>query len=337
MNLRVPLAVVLLVGTTAASTSAAVAYAGRPVMGTIIQVTVLASDPSAARRLADEAVAEAQRWDDILTTWRPEGELAHLNARAGAGPVRISPDLAAALRRMQQLSAATGGAFDPGVGLQVNVWSQPQSHALGDALPVLDRPQLSAVLTLTSDHATLASGTALDAGGIGKGIALDAIAARLRAAGVTAAFLDFGGSSQLAIGAPPGSPDGWPVLVAGVAAGSTHGVITVRDAAVSTSQALGPGADAGPIIDPRTGLPVSRPRLATVLASDATTADAWSTALVVLGRAGMQRADASGLAAFLDDAAGSARTSRFMIQSAGASLLQVAPLPEPRTSAKRWD
>lgn len=316
MTLRWLAAIALLGATSAGATSVQLAHAGRPVMGTILQVTVLASDLGTARRLADEAVVEAQRWDDILTTWRPEGELARLNARAGTGPVPISPDLMAALRRMQRLSAATGGAFDPGVGLLVSFWGQPGSRQPGATAPFPDRRQVSAVLTLTGEHASLAHGAALDAGGIGKGIALDAIAARLRAGGVTAAFLDFGGSSQLAIGAPPGAPDGWPVLVAGVSPGSAHGVIAVRDAAVSTSQALGAGADAGPIIDPRTGLPVSPPRLATVLASDATTADAWSTALVVLGRAGMELADASGLTAFVEDAGGYASTSRFIIHDA---------------------
>ncbi len=308
-----PLTTMTLLGLVAPAI-AAVAHAGRPVMGTILEVTVVASDAGTARRLADAAVIEAQRWDDILTTWRPQGELARLNARAGAGPVRISRDLASALRRMQELSAATGGAFDPGVGPLVSVWRQPGPHLEASVSRRLDRLCIDAGLTLRGERAALAPGAALDAGGIGKGIALDAIAARLRAGGAAAAFLDFGGSSQLAIGAPPDAPDGWPVLVAGVVPGSAHGVIALRDAALSTSQALGAGADAGPIIDPRVGVPAPPPRLATVVASDATTADAWSTALVVLGRAGLADIDASGLAAFLEDAEGSVKTSRFVFE-----------------------
>ncbi len=308
-----PLAMTALVG-LAVPAVAAVAHAGRPVMGTILQVTVVARDAGTARQLADAAVIEAQRWDDILTTWRPEGELARLNARAGTGAVRISRDLAAALRRMQQLSTATGGAFDPGVGPLVSAWRRPGPYAGASVSRRLDRPYIDAGLTLQGERAALAPGAALDAGGIGKGIALDAIAAQLRAGGATAAFLDFGGSSQLAIGAPPDAPEGWQVLVAGVVPGTVHGVIALRDASVSTSQALGAGAEAGPIVDPRAGIPVNPPRLATVLASDATTADAWSTALIVLGRAAMARVDAGGLAAFLDDADGPTKTSRFLFQ-----------------------
>ncbi|MBI4516159.1 MAG: FAD:protein FMN transferase [Deltaproteobacteria bacterium] len=298
----------------APTTEAEMARAGQPVMGTILQVTVVASDSATARSLADAAVTEARRWDDVLTTWRAEGELARLNARAGLGAARISRELAAALRQMRQLSAATGGAFDPGVGPLVRVWRRPGPHATapaGAGGSYID----DAALTLTGDEAALAAGAALDAGAIGKGIALDAIAARLRAGGAAAAFLDFGGSSQLAIGAPPEAPEGWPVLVAGVLPGSAHGVIALRDAAASTSQALGAGAEAGPIIDPRSGMPVRPPLLATVLAPDATTADAWSTALIVMGRAGLTQIDASGLAAFMEDANGSVTTRRFLLQT----------------------
>ena len=77
--LRCGLAVVLCV----APASAAVFRTGQPVMGTVLQVTVVAADEPSARRLAAAAFVEARRWDDLLTTWRPEGELAQLNARAG--------------------------------------------------------------------------------------------------------------------------------------------------------------------------------------------------------------------------------------------------------------
>jgi thiamine biosynthesis lipoprotein ApbE len=100
----------------AAAASAATVRDGHPVMGTVLAVTVVAADAATADALTAAAFAEARRWDDVLTTWRPEGELARLNARAGAGPVAISPDLAAALRLMVRLAAATDGGFDPAVG-----------------------------------------------------------------------------------------------------------------------------------------------------------------------------------------------------------------------------
>ncbi|MFN8640274.1 MAG: FAD:protein FMN transferase [Candidatus Binatia bacterium] len=110
----------------------------------------------------------------------------------------MSPDLAAALRAMQVLSAATDGLFDPAVGPLVERWRGPQPPVPVPTASTATR--IATALTLTGRRATLVPGAALDAGGIGKGLALDAMAALLRRGGVRAAFLDFGGSSQLAVG-----------------------------------------------------------------------------------------------------------------------------------------
>jgi thiamine biosynthesis lipoprotein len=286
----------------AAAAPAAEFRTGQPVMGTVLQVIIVAADDATARALAATAIEEGRRWDDLLTTWRADGELARLNAQAGQGVQRISPELAAALRRMQALSRDTEAVFDPGVGPLVAAWRGPK--------PPLPPPVASAAtriataLQLAGDQATLVAGAALDAGGIGKGMALDAIGARLRQDGVQAALLDFGGSSQLAIGAPPDSPDGWPVVIGGLAPDHALGGLTLRDAALSTSRAgAGPSA-AGPIIDPRSGAPIFTPRLATVRAADATTAEAWSKVVIVLGGPGATRARAHGCEVILDEEAG---------------------------------
>lgn len=286
----------------------ATARAGQPVMGTVLTVTVVAEDQATAQALADAAIGEARRWDDILTTWRPDGELARLNASAGRGPVEVSGDLAGALYAMQALSAATGGAFDPAVGPLVERWRGPAMPVPPPAAD--DATRIATALILDGRRATLRAGAALDAGGIGKGMALDAAAALLRARGARAAFLDFGGSSQLAFGAPDGDADGWRVGLGGVAAGSLRGAIDLRDAALSTSRASGGPTPAGPILDPRSGAPIPAPRLATVRAANATAAEAWSKALVVDGRAALPAAAAAGVTALLDEPLGIRQTPR---------------------------
>jgi thiamine biosynthesis lipoprotein len=291
-------ALLVLAGAAATSPCSAVEFrTGQPVMGTVFQVTVVDDDSQRARRLADAAIAEARRWDDILTVWRAEGELAALNARAGKGPVRISADLAQALQQMRTMVDVTRGAFDPSVGPFVDLWRQ-QSAAqhLGPTPTTFD-----AALTLKGRAATLRPGAALDPGAIGKGIALDAAAARLRREKVGAAFLDFGGSTQLALGAPADQPRGWTVVVAGWEDGAVHGVVHLRDAALSTSRASGPGTQAGPIVDPRSGRPIKGRRLVTVSARSAAAADAWSTALVVRGAAGVEDARKAGARVLLED------------------------------------
>jgi thiamine biosynthesis lipoprotein len=283
----------------------AVARSGQLVMGTVLTVTVMAADEDQARRLADEAIAEARRWDDVLTIWRPEGELARFNARAGEGAVTVSASLAEGLSAMLRLAKETGGAFDPSVGTAARDAALPTEPRLVDSgkqTPPAASAGLAEVLRVNGVSASLEAGASLDPGAIGKGIALDAAAKLLRRGGAAAAFLDFGGSSQLAIGAPPRDPSGWKVAVSGLAAGTSHGVLHLKDASLSTSRA---GAlDTAPIVDPRSGAVVVPPRLATVLAPDATSADAWSTALVVLGADGAGDASAKGLEVLLEDGSG---------------------------------
>jgi thiamine biosynthesis lipoprotein len=306
---RIALLLIAAVSTTQAA-SAAVVRLGQPVMGTVLEVTVVARDEADARRWAEESIAEARRWDDLLTTWRPEGELARLNARAGEGPVPISPELAAALRRMLDLSRATGGTFDPGVGPLVRLWSSAERPS-PEALAKLGPHRIANALVLRSESADLARGAELDAGGIGKGMALDAIAAKLRAYGVDAAFLDFGGSSLLAIGAPPGSPDGWRIALSGAAPNVIHGEMFLLNAAVSTSHAAGAGAAEGPIVDPRSGAVVPGPRLVTVVTREAAAAEAWSKAVIVLGTDAFAPATAAGMEVLYDDGSIVRRSEHF--------------------------
>lgn len=271
--------------------AAAVVRDGQVVMGTVLTVTVVAEDSALAGRLAKEAVDEARRWDDALTIWRPEGELAGLNRSAGKGLQPLGPRLESGLRAMLRLGGATRGAFEPAVG-RLPDRGDSSGHLAG----------IGRCLHLDGHGAFLDPGTVLDPGAIGKGLALDAMVAIVRSGGARAAFFDFGGSSQTAVGPPPGDPAGWSVLVAGLADGSSHGIVRLRDASLSTSRAGAP--DTKPILDPRSGLPVPSPRLVTVRAAGAADADAWSTALVVLGRDGIADARKSGIAMLLEDAGG---------------------------------
>jgi thiamine biosynthesis lipoprotein len=294
------------------------AHAGQVVMGTILDVTVIADDAETARTLAARSVAIARHWDDVLTTWRSEGELARLNALAGKGAVVVSPDLRFALERMVALSRATRGLFDPAVGGVVNDLRSRSAHEARRITPITD------ALELAGDRATLRAPTELDAGGIGKGIALDAIAGELRVRGAGAWFLNFGGSSQLAHGSPRAGKD-WEVAVAGLHAGSVHGFMALHESSLSTSRAVAADEPAGAMVDPRSGTYVAPPRLATVLAADATTAEAWSKALLILGREGFELLRAAGLQGLYEDVNGVVVTPDFPL----AHRSDAAPLPLP--------
>jgi thiamine biosynthesis lipoprotein len=273
---------------------------GEVVMGTVLRVTVVAATDSLAIAATSRAIALARHWDDVLTTWRPEGELARLNRRAGLGPTEISVDLATALNTMTSLSRLTDGAFDPAVGALVRRYSQTQEEQ-----PEFSRAEFGEVLRVSGTQAELADGVELDAGGIGKGIALDAIAAELRRdVGVTGAYLDFGGSSQLAFGeTTAGGP--WVIALAGASPGEIHGTLPLVGAA-STSRSRSVGDETGPIVDPATGRVTAAGRFSTCFGTTATETEAWSTALIVRGRSAIPAAEDRRIHVLYEDGKGPA-------------------------------
>jgi thiamine biosynthesis lipoprotein len=297
----------------AATAMPATAHAGQVVMGTVLQVTVVAEDPLRARELASRSVDVARHWDDVLTTWRAEGELATLNATAGKGDQHISADLAYALTTMLRLSGATKGAFDPGVGPLVAIYSRPGNTERRPSTAT----RIREVLKIGDGTAELSEGAALDAGGIGKGIALDAIARELHAAGATGAYLDFGGSSQLAFGTMEnGAP--WMLALGGLEPGVSHGLLQLNGA-LSTSRSRPSGDATGPIVDPHTQRVVADPRLATCYAASATEAEACSKALIVLGWAAYDPQRLPGWEALYEDSNELQSSPRF------ASMVSVGP------------
>jgi thiamine biosynthesis lipoprotein len=269
--------------------SAATSHAGAFVMGTVLDVTVVADDPALARRIAARAIDVAKHWDDVLTIWRPDGELFRLNAEAGRGAIEVSEDLRFALMLMLRLSEETHGAFDPAVGALVRHYASSSEDRQQPLISPLGR-----ALTVQGSAVRLEAGIVIDPGGIGKGIAVDAIARELRIAGVSGAYVDFGGSSQFALGRDEsGRP--WRVAIAGISSGEILGSVEL-DGSLSTSQSRLSGDVSGPIVDPRTGAVVTAPRMATCAADSGAEADAWSTALVVTGHEGLNRIEAEGVA-----------------------------------------
>lgn len=258
----------------------------------------------------EAAFREVARLEGILSNWKPESELSLLNDRASKEWFHCSSDLYGAVRAALEWAARTGGAFDPTVeplvralGLRAEDGIVPgaggDAHA-GTGMEI--RPDGAGGpggerLPIDWRHVRLrassrsvrfdATGVALDLGGIGKGIALDAAARVLARHAVRAALLDFGGQI-LAIGRPQGA-EGWVIGIADPSNRDTSvSLIHGMDVSISTSgngerAVEGPDGPIGHILDPRMQRPAPFDGTVTVAAEDATVADALSTALFVMG------------------------------------------------------
>lgn len=264
---------------------------GRYAMGTILEITLDVPDPAAGRALLDALYVEVARLERAMTLFDDTSDLSRLNRNAGRGPQPVDPDLARLLALSADYAKRTEGAFDVTVGPLVALWKEaatrgrvPDAEALAAARA---RVGSDSIRVPAPDRAELVrKGAAVDLGGVAKGYALDRLAERVRAAGVTSALLSFGQSSTWAIGAPAGE-SGWRLLVRRPDGGFA-GIATLRDRAVSVSGSLGQSSEIegrrfGHVIDPRTGEPLIRPLEAMVLCPTAALAEAASKALLVLG------------------------------------------------------
>jgi thiamine biosynthesis lipoprotein len=273
-----------------ASASGQGLHAVRYIMGTWCDLIIFDPHPDAA--VAESAFREIARLEDVLSSWDPASEVSRLNASAGRGPQPVSADLATVAEESAALCATTGGAFDPSVAPLLRAWGF-YTESPGMPPPETGRAAAAHVgcdrVSVQRDPRSiaLAEGAAVDFGGIGKGYAVDRALAILQARGVTRAKVDFGSSSLGFLGSIDG---GWPVVIADPR-DRDEPLISFRIAAGSVSTSgqrersfERDGHLFGHIFDPRAGRPVeSRLLSVTAIASQGSTADAWSTALFVMG------------------------------------------------------
>ena len=201
-------------------------------MGVTCAVTVTGPDgfDSARRALEDISTLEA-----LWTRFSPHSDVSRMNRSAGR-PVYVAPDTVTLVATMLEAHRATHGLFDPSM--------LPEQLAAGDtrslvdigateSVPAAANHDLGSIRILDGCTVVLPEGMALDAGGIGKGLAADLIADRTVANGAEGVCVNIGGDLACR-GIPP--EGGWTVSVAPPDDfASTIAVLSVENGAVATS------------------------------------------------------------------------------------------------------
>jgi len=293
-------------------------YAGsRRSMGVTWTVTLYAVSPAVAEAAINAALDEVVRLEQILSDYLKESELSQLSAAAPtAAPVAVRDDLWQVLTRSVALRNASGGAFDPTIGPLTTLWKRARRSGRLPTQQRLEKARQAVgpqTLRLHPGQQAIelkAAGMRLDLGGIGMGYAIDRALAVLRQRQVGAAMVDASGDIGV-IGRPPGTA-GWRIELDPLGRRGTRAdgaeppapqVLSLVDAAITTSgdafQAVEiDGVRYSHIVDPRTGLGVIGSTGVTVIAADATTADALATTLSILGpEAGLPLVEATPSAA----------------------------------------
>jgi len=231
----------------------------REAMAAMFRLTLVEPDPIYARQAADAALAELEQIENHLSRYVETGDLFRIYRLVRGQAATVHVDTFQCLRIALEIQAATGGAFDAAYA----------SAARPDGGSPIELIEAGCRVRV------LADGVRLDLGGIGKGFALDRMAALLAEWDITAALLCADTSTVLAAGAPPGEC-GWAVRIG--AEQSPRRIELVRRA-VSAS---GTAVRGNHIIDPRTGRPAEGKCRVWSMAPTAAEADALSTAFLVM-------------------------------------------------------
>lgn len=268
----------------------------RVCMGVQTRVILYAAEREAAEAAANAAYDEIGRLEQIMSDYRPSSELSRLNARAGGGPVEVSPELFEILSLALEVSERSGGAFDVTVGPLVTQWRE--ARRAGRLASEDERAAAMALVgwrnvEMDERAKTVRLGKAgmkVDLGGIGKGHAAQRAVDVLKALGMRRCLVALSG--DIAVGEAPVGREGWEIEVEGGHIGHAEedGVrrLLLTNAAVSTSGDTEQfieidGRRYSHIVDARTGLGTAGGLSVTVVAERGAIADAMSTAVCVMG------------------------------------------------------
>ncbi|MDH3283123.1 MAG: FAD:protein FMN transferase [Acidobacteriota bacterium] len=262
----------------------------RPAMGTAFRITVVTEDAERATEAMEAAFVEIDRLEDLLSEWREGSEISRVNREAAGRPVPVGPELLEVVERSLAIARLTGGAFDVTVAACGSLWSFTRQRVPGDE-------ELRGCLLrvgwekvgLDSEARTLFfadEGMRIGISGIGKGFGVDAAARVLESHGIAHYIVDGGGDVRLR-GRNNDRP--WRVGVAHPRErGRLFAELELSEGAIVTSGDYvqffeREGERHHHILDPRTGRPAPRSSAVTVIAGNATDADALATGLFVLG------------------------------------------------------
>ncbi|MEE2789837.1 MAG: FAD:protein FMN transferase [Myxococcota bacterium] len=302
-----------------------------PTMGTSYTVKLVGP----ATISDDEAKLKAALTDALnrvnasMSTYRDDSEISRFNRSMSTAAQPVGDDMRTVLAEAHVIYAQSKGAFDATVGPLVEAWGfgpkgpkhVPSAEQLGQLLEKTGMKHLVLDTTGQTLRKTIPE-VQVDLSAIAKGYGVDEMSRALTAAGVTDYLVEVGGELRASGLSPKGKP--WRVGIEKPLTDrrSIQEVIALENQSMATSGDYRnyrevDGRRISHTIDPRSGKPIEHTLASvTVIAPNCSTADAWATALNVLGPdAGLKVARAQKLAAL------------FMVRS-GSDGFKVETTPE---------
>lgn len=304
------LLIVIITALSAACSSPSDIHETRFIMGTLVEFTIADSEHDQAEKAVTAAAIEMQRIEDLFTIY---GEGANSVKSFNASPpntlVKLDDEVAALLEMALEIKQQSNGAFDPALGGLNLLWSfslpdspssPPPAQAIKKAVP-----PVHCIEKRKGGWIRMDSRCHLDFGAIAKGYAIDRGIAALQKHGIVNAIINAGGDIRL-IGRHGEKP--WRIGIRHprekgevIATLELEGDVSVVSSGDYERYFVYNGQRYHHILNPKTGWPATASQSATVIAPNATLADAWSTALFIPGKDGMVLMNNMNYAALLVD------------------------------------
>ena len=273
-----------------------------------------------SNRITDEDLRGAvetalQSVNAALSNWDPASGVSRFNATATTAPIAVSQPLFKVARAAEDVRLASEGRFDVALGPLIEAWGFGSGGSTGaapsDAAIRAALAQTGQGGAMTFGDGTLQKahpGNALFLSAIGKGYGVDQVASAVRGLGIDDFMVEIGGDLYAAGRNADGLPWQIGVETPNPLGGGVQQVVGLKGHGMATSGDYRnyfevDGQRYSHILDAETGRPVThKTASATVVTENAMLADAWATAMLVLGSVkGIEIAARHDLAVFFVD------------------------------------
>ena len=259
--------------------------------------------------------AELDLIDNLMSNWKDNSDINRFNRSELNSCTEVSSSTLAVVLLAQRISSLSNGAFDISIGPLIDLWGFGTEILASDEAP--DDEEIKKVLDTTGIEHMYLTDTELckrntpihlNVSGLAKGYAVDRVANLLQEQGFSNYLVEVGG--ELRGQGVNGRGKVWTVGVEQpndeLGANQVLTAVQLKDGAVATSGDYRnfytlENQRYSHIIDPTTGYPVTHNAASvTVRANNSIEADAWATALLVLGpETGIEVADKKDLAVLM--------------------------------------
>lgn len=262
-------------------------------LGSPLEMTVVAKDTVQGNEFIDLAIAEVKRVEYLISDWIPTTQISQVNQNAGIKAVKVDKEVYELVERAIKVSQITSGAFDISYASMDKIWKfdgsmkvMPTDEAIKKSVSKIGYKNI--ILDPKEQTIFLKNvGMKLGLGGIGQGYIADKVKELLFPKGCTSGIVNVSGDINAWGKQPDGKP--WTVgIVNPLNKNKIFATFPLENNAVETSgnyekYVVFNGIRYSHIIDPRTGYPAQGVVSVSVFAKQTEIADALATGIFVLG------------------------------------------------------